>query len=367
MSSLDFDLEKARFHVFYAQNLPLLHNALESFLALLGDLVAPSAHMDGAKVEGRIKSADECVRKFSRKYRAELEEKNTPYEIGSYITDLIGLRIVCLYEDELEYVAQLVRTQFEVMEITDKVSAVESTEAAFGYKGLHLDLRLDAAHRALPHYALLAPFTFELQIRTIIQDSWSVLDHKIKYKKAIPGPLKRRINVLAALFELADREFRQIRDETQAALLEAPDETQETHNAAEMLGGDAPSPWMPSESAAGSGLNAFTFLKIATHFFKEFAFEPHKVDAFVDDMHAWSPNITRARFNKLMHHTIAMVKRYKQYFEELNPNAKFNAYTVIRHCLYLGDKATYAPALRRASREAFEAWLEKNPPALAPT
>ena len=48
---------------------------------------------------------------------------------------------------------------------------------------------------------------FELQIRTIIQDSWSVLDHKIKYKKSIPGQLKRRINVLSALFELADREF----------------------------------------------------------------------------------------------------------------------------------------------------------------
>ena len=367
MPSLDFEREKAAFHAFYAQNLPLLHDALESFLVLLGALVAPSAHMDGAKVEGRIKSADECVRKFSRKYRAALEDTNTPYEIVPYITDLIGLRIVCLYEDELEYVAQLVRTQFEVIEITDKVSAVESTEAAFGYKGLHLDLRLDAAHRALPRYALLAPFTFELQIRTIIQDSWSVLDHKIKYKKAIPGPLKRRINVLAALFELADREFRQIRDETEAALLEAPDETQVTHSAAEILASDTSSASMPPESAASTGLNAFTFLKIATHFFKEFAFEPHKVDVFVDDMHVWSPNITRARFNKLMHSTIGVVKRYKQHFEELNPNAKFNAFTVIRHCLYLGDKATYAPALRRASREAFEAWLEKNPPTLTHT
>ena len=63
--------------------------------------------------------------------------------------------------------------------------------------------------------------------RTIIQDSWSVLDHKIKYKKSIPGSLKRRINVLSALFELADREFRQIRDATAAELLQAPDETAE--------------------------------------------------------------------------------------------------------------------------------------------
>lgn len=367
MTSLDYDLEKARFHAFYAQHFPLWEKALASLVTSLSTLVGPPAHMDGAKVEGRIKSADECVRKFSRKYRTALEDKNTPYEIAPYITDLIGLRIVCLYEDELDKVAQLVRTRFDVIEVTDKVSAVESTEAAFGYKGLHLDLRMDAAQGALPSAAVLAPLTFELQIRTIIQDSWSVLDHKIKYKKAIPGPLKRRINVLAALFELADREFRQIRDETQAALLEAPDETQETHGAAENQVNGAASTAIRPENAAGSGLNAFTFLKIATHFFKDFEFEPHKVDVFVDDMHAWSPDITRARFNKLMHSTIGIVKRYKQHFEEFNPNAKFNAYTVIRHCLYLSDKNAYDQALRRASREAFEAWLEKNPPTLTLT
>jgi hypothetical protein len=33
------------------------------------------------------------------------------------------------------------------------------------------------------------------------------LDHKIKYKKSIPQYLKRRINRLSALFEIADEEF----------------------------------------------------------------------------------------------------------------------------------------------------------------
>ncbi|MGZ7142680.1 hypothetical protein ACXWOE_09685, partial [Streptococcus pyogenes] len=82
----------------------------------------------------------------------------------------------------------------------------------------------------------------------------SVLDHKIKYKKSIPGQLKRRINVLAALFELADREFRQIRDATAAELLQAPDETIEP--VAE-LGADLTA--QPSRvGAPSSELNAFT-------------------------------------------------------------------------------------------------------------
>lgn len=313
--------------------------------------------VDIAKVEGRVKDADECIRKFVRKYRPALEESNTPYDIQSYITDLVGVRVVCLYEDELEKIAQIVRAHFAVIDVTDKVSAVESTEASFGYKGLHLDLRLSAAERALPEHAAYAHLPFELQVRTIIQDSWSVLDHRIKYKKSIPGQLKRRINVLSALFELADREFRQIRDATAEELLQAPDETAEPlEDTAEDDSTLAPS----KTQAPSSELNAFTFLKIATHFFKDFEFEPSKVDSFVDDVQAWSRGMTRARFNALMRETVGVVKRYKQHFEEQNPQASFNPYTVIRHCLYLSNKAAFRPALRNSARESFEAWLHEH-------
>jgi ppGpp synthetase/RelA/SpoT-type nucleotidyltranferase len=354
MPSHDFELEELQFRAFHAQQLPLLHQACETFVAMITTVVTASGRVELAKVEGRVKDADECIRKFTRKYRPALEEANAPYEIAPYITDLIGVRVVCLYEDELEKVAALVRSHFDVIDVTDKVAAVEGTEASFGYKGLHLDLRLNAAQRALPEYAACADLPFELQVRTIIQDSWSVLDHKIKYKKSIPGQLKRRINVLSALFELADREFRQIRDATAAELLEAPDETAET----------APEAGQPAAEKAptiGSELNAFTFLKIATHFFKDFEFEPYKVDSFVDDIQKWSPGMTRSRLNSLLRETIGVVKRYKQHFEEQNPHGSFNPYTVIRHCLYLSNKVVFRPALRNVAREAFEAWLQEQP------
>ena len=353
MPSLDFEREEARFHAFHDQNLQPMQQACECFAALIAALLCASGQVEVAKVEGRVKDKSECVHKFTRKYRPTLEEANLPYEIAPYITDLIGVRVVCLYEDELEKVAHLVRSHFDVMEVTDKVAAVEGTEASFGYKGLHLDLRLNASQRALPEHAPHADRSFELQVRTIIQDSWSVLDHKIKYKKSIPGQLKRRINVLAALFELADREFRQIRDATAAELLQAPDETAETVLEADAQVAD-------KASTPSSELNAFTFLKIATHFFKDFEFEPSKVDSFVDDIQGWSPGMTRARFNALLRETIAVVKRYKLHFEEQNSQGSFNPYTVIRHCLYLSNKPVFRPALRNVAREAFEAWLQEN-------
>ena len=353
MPSLDFEREEARFNAFHDQNLPRLQEACASFVALLTALLIPSGQVDVSKVEGRVKDKDEAIRKFTRKYRPTLEEANQPYEIAPYLTDLIGVRVVCLYEDELDKVARLVCSHFDVMEVTDKVAAVEGTEASFGYKGLHLDLRLNAAQRALPEHAACADQAFELQVRTIIQDAWSVLDHKIKYKKSIPGQLKRRINVLSALFELADREFRQIRDATAAELLQAHDETAEVPS-------EADAQVAPKTPAAGSELNAFTFLKIATHFFKDFEFEPYKVDSFVDDIQGWSPGMTRARFNALMRETIAVVKRYKLHFEAQNPQASFNPYTVMRHCLYLSHNTAFRPALRKVAREAFEAWLQEQ-------
>lgn len=338
--------EEAAFHAFYELERPALERACTFFSELLQAILSQARHIDIAKIESRVKDRDECLRKFSRKYRTTLEESGVPYEIRPYITDLIGVRVVCLYEDELEKVAQIVQSHFDVIDVTDKVSAMEGTEAAFGYKGLHLDLRLNAVQAALPQHQPYASHPFELQVRTIIQDAWSVLDHKIKYKKSIPAQLKRRINVLSALFELADREFRQIRDATAAELQRAPDETSET---------DAVS---PRPAATSSELNAFTFLKIANHFFKDMEFDGQKVDQFVDDMRAWSPGITRARFNALMRETLATVKRYKQFYEERNPESSFTPFTVMRHCLYLGDKQVFRRALRNTSREAFEAWLQ---------
>lgn len=352
MPSLDFDAEARRFRSLYTQQQAAWQAVCDELVRTVQACVAQVPGLEIAKVEGRVKDGEESVRKFVRKYRAALEEAQTPYEIADHITDLIGVRVVCLYEDELEKVAESLRAQFALVDVTDKVAAIESTEGSFGYKGLHLDLRLPAVPQESTAWAAWGTRPFELQVRTITQDAWSVLDHRIKYKKSIPGPLKRRINVLAALFELADREFRQIRDATMAELLQAPDETAEPQP--DPAAPDAPATATP---ASGPALNAFTFLKIAQHFFREFDFEPRKVDLFVDEIQQWSPGLTRARFNGLLRNTLGTIKRYRQHYEDAHPGSSFNPFTVIRHCLYLSDRQTFRPALRNAAREAFEAWL----------
>lgn len=352
MASLDFEAEKQKFRDYYNENHGLLEGAKNSFITLVNSLIRNSSDIAISKIEGRVKERDECVKKFSRKYRTVLESEGYEYNIIDHITDLIGVRVVCLYEDDIEKIKDLLCGHFDVIDITDKIAQIEKTENSFGYKGLHLDLRLNEQRKVLPEYLKFDDFGFEVQIRTIIQDSWSVLDHKIKYKKSIPINLKRRINSLAALFEVADREFLEIRNATEESM-KAEDVTHEqiTQESDQVVGGENPPKFKTSL------LNAFSFLKIANHFFNDFDFEPHKVDGFTEEIVTLKPDITRGKFNFYMRENLSTIKKYKEYFENEYPSDFLNPYTIIRHCLYLGDKDIFEKLLTNQSTETFEKWL----------
>lgn len=364
MSSLDFEKEKSEFREFYSANQTNLENAKNAFCTLINSLL-DHGNIPFTKIEGRVKDKDECIKKFQRKYQKELENSSKEYEIKNHITDLIGIRVVCLYEDDIEKIESILKEHFDIKGRTDKTHEIEKTENLFGYKGLHLDLLLNNIRSDLPEYQSIKVYQFEIQIRTIIQDSWSVLDHKIKYKKSIPEKLKRRINTLAALFELADREFKEIRDKT----LKEEERLNETESDLEMefkkeqdgeLSLESSQPYALSEVYGYHKLNAFSFLKIAQHFFHDYQFEPHKVDGFTQEIINFEPNISRGKFNFYMKNSIAKVKEYKTFFENQNNSDKLNPYTMIRHCLFCSNKDVFENILSNTARENFENWLKQT-------
>lgn len=361
MASLDFEKEKAIFRAFYHSQLDRLEGASQSLVSLFSDLCASDDGKTISKIESRVKSCEECIQKFDLKYLQSLEESGSAYSIKDHIHDLVGLRIVCLYEDDIDLIVALLEKHFNVLEMTDKISEMERTESSFGYKGLHLDLMLKAPIALQPEYAPYSALRFEVQIRTIIQDAWSVLDHQIKYKKSIPNHLKRRISTLAALFELADREFRQIRDATaeeirnvefdsvtDTNLLDRIDATDSS-----ILRSDAES----NISSRATPLNAFSFLKIAGHFFPAYDFEAEKMDAFVQLILTIQPNLTRSELNQSLRTHIGLVKRYQIDFER-EPGNRMNPYTVMRHCLYLSG--AFPTMLSNTVRKNFENWMREN-------
>lgn len=355
MASLDFELEKLIFRKFYDNNWSLFEDAKNAYIRAINLLIKQSDVGEVTKVEGRVKDKEECIKKFHRKYQHKLEADEQCYEIKNFLSDLIGLRIVCLYEDQIVVVSELLKSHFKIIDVTDKTAAMESTEDLFGYKGLHMDLAPDGETATLPECQGFAGYPFEVQIRSLIQDAWSVLDHKIKYKKSIPNDLKRRINVLSALFELADREFKEIRTATMELMQQAT-----VDSISESLEVDGEVSDDTSSDDNGKTVNAFNFLRIAGHFFKDFEFEDYKVDNFVQDILKQDHDFKRSDLHKSLIESFKTIRVYRDEFMLENQESTFSPYTSIRHCLYLYDQKTFGRVLSKGPRDRFEAWLRES-------
>ncbi|MEW6208248.1 MAG: (p)ppGpp synthetase [Acidobacteriota bacterium] len=343
MASLDFEREKNLFREYYGSNFQLLEAAENSFRTLIAALLAGNDLFPTPVVTSRLKEREECIRKFALKYQAVLEEQQRPYEIKDYVTDLIGIRVTCFYETDIPHIKNILTNDFETIDITDKSSRMESKDDTFGYKGLHLDLKLNHERRVLPEYRQIQDLRFEVQIRTIIQHAWSELDHKIKYKKSPPASLKRKINRLAALFELADQEFINIRIETEER---------------EKLTRDQIPASLPVQEEE-KYLDVFQFLYTAREEFPLFNFSPYKVDGFVQEIQVLSPDFTQSQLDGVLDRYLSVVKEYAEYLANYNFN--LNPYTMIRHALYLSNKEDFSGLLFDMQRNNFDRWLrEKN-------
>ncbi|MBE0502191.1 MAG: RelA/SpoT domain-containing protein [Desulfuromonadales bacterium] len=354
MASLDFEKEKRIFRAFYDSHSALFDKVLKDYIQIISTLLQDEAVGEVTKIEGRVKDREECIKKFHRKYQNRLESDEKPYRIKDYLSDLIGIRIICLYEDQIELVSAVLKKHFTIIDVTDKISAVENTEASFGYKGLHMDISLTPEMTCQSKYQACADYPFEVQIRSLIQDAWSVLDHKIKYKKSIPNALKRRINLLSALFELADREFKEIRNATMELIQQAT-----VAPISDTLEESGTTSGQPTTAVTEKAVNAFNFLRIASHFFRDFEFEDYKVDDFVQNILKIDSGFQKSALHKSLIENFKTVRDYRDNFIAENPESTFSPYTSIRHCLYLYNKDKFSRILSKGPKERFEAWLKE--------
>jgi hypothetical protein len=221
---------------------------------------------------------------------------------------------------------------FREIEITDKSILLERSDDKFGYKSLHLQLVLKNRLGDVAESHRFKNIHIELQIRTVIQDAWSVLDHKIKYKKSIPQNLKRRINRLSAIFEIADDEFLSIQKEISQ---------QERIIDNRLKKGGRIENTKP--------LDVFRFLFVALKFFPEYNFIEYKVDGFVQDILLQKNGFTEGEFNEALRKNLSHVNAIeKQIKQTLNP------YTKIRYCLYKSNVQVFERILSDHQQEIFK-------------
>jgi len=159
------------------------------------------ASIEVAAIVSRAKSLESFLEKLERK----------KYGDPGKVTDLAGVRVVCLFKGDLAQVEAIVSRDFRVIERIDKTAEHEVDR--FGYEGVHFLVKLGESQSGA-RYDHLRESVCEIQVRTLAQDVWAVIDHHLRYKReaSIPKDLRRQIHGLAGLFDTADDQFQQIRE-----------------------------------------------------------------------------------------------------------------------------------------------------------
>jgi len=177
---------------------------LKSILIELAKDISPESI-----VQTRAKTVTSYAEKIQRPGKADLYGKNPVEDL----TDLCGGRIILPTLNDVKKCCQLIEENLRIQweESEDKLNQLG--EDQFGYLSNHYIVQLDPGSPYLKDFDVpneILPLKAEIQIRTLLQHCWSVIQHDNLYKPhfKVPDKIKRQFYRIAAILEDADHEFK---------------------------------------------------------------------------------------------------------------------------------------------------------------
>lgn len=189
---------------------PARANAVKALNELLDDELSERDRVRVDVRPGRIKSKLRAWQKLNRKYGDVVA---STAEVPHVMDDLVGLRVVCTNTSDLTRLVEILGKLEIWSEGDTPVLAIISPDSArsyldegepSGYRAYHLNLCTSVPMATERHVVVC-----ELQLRTLLQDSWSALTHEDTYKPGTqPPPLvhtlrKRMADLMATLDDMA--------------------------------------------------------------------------------------------------------------------------------------------------------------------
>ena len=198
----------------HTQDLLAQYRALLPTFEKISDLV-PEKLKEFFEEAGIIVASVEHRVKTESSLTGKLKLKGSKYHDIYDITDLVGLRVITFYIDDVDKVASIVDRLFDI----DWANSIDKRKAheidSFGYLSLHYICRIPEEYFKDPEYPELNKIRFEIQMRTVLQHAWANMNHDTGYKSGveIPTVYLRNLSRLAGILELVDDEFSRIRRE----------------------------------------------------------------------------------------------------------------------------------------------------------
>jgi putative GTP pyrophosphokinase len=159
----------------------------------------------------RVKEWPSIRRKLERRERS-VDNLDELHLIG----DLVGVRMIFLYEDEVEAAKALLMPIFEM--VKEESHWASDDPAWFGYRTCQWTVGLNSERARWPGWQEHEDKKAEIQLRTVVQHAWAECNHPWVYKAkgTLPEDLQREFAMLACDLERCDRTLRELRDKARS-------------------------------------------------------------------------------------------------------------------------------------------------------
>ena len=169
-------------------------------------------------VKHRLKNVEHLKEKIQRKW--DVENPLTPENLFERVTDLAGVRVLHLYQDQFEAIHNLITKQIENGDWVyheNPVAYSWDPESRQYFEGLELTPKIKDSYYTSIHYVVKpksdSNICCEIQVRTLFEEIWGEIDHTINYPSPTDNKACReQLRVLSKLVStgtrLADSIFR---------------------------------------------------------------------------------------------------------------------------------------------------------------
>lgn len=150
-------------------------------------------------IKTRIKDSDSIINKlYNDNHEFTLEN------VEKYVNDIVGVRIICAFKSDIYDLIKILRNS-KFLRIIKEKDFLDNPKVS-GYRSYHLIVEVPVE--------LINGVTevkAEIQIRTMAEDLWASLDHKIRYKNSeCSDTIRARLASISEELDKIDNELNEL-------------------------------------------------------------------------------------------------------------------------------------------------------------